>query len=74
MEAVTGVFSLQLFYVTLYKSQDASLIILLLSVLFSVRTILVMLWPIALFVAIHVFFVSAVDSCNDSVSLLGPML
>jgi len=61
MEADTGVFSRELFYVISYKSQDASLIKLLLSVLFSVCKILV------------TFFVSAVDSYNDTVSLLGPM-
>ena len=33
-----------------------------------------MFWPTALFVVIHVLFVSAVNPCNDTVSLLGPML
>ena len=55
MEADTGVFSLSCFYVMYYKSQHASLIKLLLSVLFSVCTILAMFWPTAMFVAIRVF-------------------
>jgi len=50
MEADTGVFSRELFYVILYKSQDASLIRLLFSVLFSVCKILVMFFSYRLWI------------------------
>ena len=73
IEANTGVFSVSCFYAIYYNSQDACSVKLLLSVWFSVRTILVMFWPNAFFAVMHDFFVSTVDSPNDTVSLLGPI-